>query len=171
MICRFCGGICNQQVIDLGVAPPSNAYLNPEDLNKPALFFPLNVFVCDRCWLVQTEDYTRAGELFRDDYAYFSSTSATWVEHAARYAEMICRRLEIDHESLVVEIASNDGYLLKNFLSRGIPCLGVEPSDGTAAAAAPRATTRAADRTARAPSRHTRSSTERTGRTAASAAR
>lgn len=135
MICRFCGGICNQQVIDLGVAPPSNDYLNPEDLNKPELFFPLKVFVCDRCWLVQTEDYTRAGELFRDDYAYFSSTSATWVEHAARYAEMICRRLEIDHESLVVEIASNDGYLLKNFLSRGIPCLGVEPSDGTAAAA------------------------------------
>lgn len=135
MSCRFCGEILNQQLIDLGVAPPSNDYLNPEDLKKPELFFPLKVFVCNRCWLVQTEDCARAGELFQDDYAYFSSTSATWVEHAARYAEMICTRLEIDHESLVVEIASNDGYLLKNFLSRGIPCLGVEPAAGTAAVA------------------------------------
>ena len=135
MICRFCGEQLNQQMIDLGVAPPSNAYLNPEDLQKPDLFFPLRVLVCHSCWLAQTEDYARADELFLDDYAYFSSTSATWLDHASRYTEMICKRLGLDGTSFVIEIASNDGYLLKNFVARKIPCLGIEPTDQTAQAA------------------------------------
>jgi hypothetical protein len=135
MNCRHCGGKLNHQFVDLGAAPPSNAYLCAEDLHKPELFFPLKVFVCHSCWLVQTEDYARADELFRSDYAYFSSTSITWLEHAARFTDIICSRLELSPKSFVIEIASNDGYLLKNFAARNIPCLGIEPTDGTAAAA------------------------------------
>ncbi len=135
MTCRHCGKPLHQRVIDLGVAPPSNAYLTARDLQQPELFFPLAVFVCHHCWLVQTQDYARADELFREDYAYFSSTSASWLEHASRYTDGICGRLGLDRRSFVLEIASNDGYLLKNFVARGIPCLGIEPTDGTAAAA------------------------------------
>ena len=135
MNCRHCGEKLNHKFIDLGTAPPSNAYLREEDLNKPELYFPLKVQVCDRCWLVQTEDYARADELFRPDYAYFSSTSTTWLDHAARYSGMICDKLHLGAENFVIEIASNDGYLLKNFVARQIPCLGIEPTDGTAAAA------------------------------------
>jgi len=135
MKCRHCGEKLNHKFIDLGTAPPSNAYLREEDLNKPELYFPLKVQVCDSCWLVQTEDYARADELFRPDYAYFSSTSTTWLDHAARYSGMICDKLQLGSENFVIEIASNDGYLLKNFVARSIPCLGIEPTDSTAAAA------------------------------------
>lgn len=135
MNCRFCGEKLTHQVIDFGTAPPSNAYLYPEDLHKPELYFPLNVFVCHGCWLVQTEEYAQADELFRPDYAYFSSTSTTWLDHAARYSTMICDRLQLNSDSFVVEIASNDGYLLKNFVARNILCLGIEPATATAAAA------------------------------------
>lgn len=135
MICRFCGKELNQQMIDLGVAPPSNAYLNSEDLHKPELFFPLRVFVCHHCWLVQTEDYAQADELFRPDYAYFSSTSKSWLDHAAQYVEEITEKLGLGPKSFVIEIASNDGYLLKNFIASNIPCLGIEPTDSTAEAA------------------------------------
>jgi len=133
--CRFCGEQLIHQFIDLGTAPPSNAYLYPEDLHKPELYFPLNVFVCHGCWLVQTEDYAQADELFRHDYAYFSSTSTTWLDHAARYSTMICDRLQLNSDSFIVEIASNDGYLLKNFVARNILCLGIEPATATAEAA------------------------------------
>lgn len=136
MNCRFCGEKLTQPLIDLGVAPPSNDYLSNEDLRKPELFFPLKVLVCRHCWLAQTEDYAGADRLFRDDYAYFSSTSSTWLDHAARYTAMICRRLGLDQNSFVLEIASNDGYLLKNFITRKIPCLGIEPTAQTADAAA-----------------------------------
>lgn len=135
MNCRHCGEKLNHKFIDLGVAPPSNAYLCQEDLHKPELYFPLNVFICQRCWLVQTEDYARADELFRSDYAYFSSTSTTWLDHAAQFTDMICTRLGLGPKNFVIEIASNDGYLLKNFVARNIPCLGIEPTDGTATAA------------------------------------
>ena len=135
MNCRFCGETLNHKFIDLGFAPPSNAYLSENDLRKPELYFPLKLFVCRLCWLVQTEDYARADELFRSDYAYFSSTSTSWLSHAARYCDMVCDRLKLDKESLVIEIASNDGYLLKNFVNRNIPCLGVEPTNSTAKAA------------------------------------
>jgi SAM-dependent methyltransferase len=135
MNCRHCGEKLNHQFINLGAAPPSNAYLNEEDLHKPELYFPLKVFVCHHCWLVQTEDYARADELFRPDYAYFSSTSTTWLDHAAQYSAMICRRLQLGSNSFVIEIAANDGYLLKNFVARNIPCLGIEPTNSTAVSA------------------------------------
>jgi SAM-dependent methyltransferase len=135
MNCRHCGTPLEHKFLDLGSAPPSNAYLTAADLNASELYFPLKLFVCEQCWLVQTEDYARADELFRHDYAYFSSVSQTWLDHAARYAKMISQRLQLSRESFVVEIASNDGYLLKNFVAAGIPCLGIEPTASTAAAA------------------------------------
>jgi len=135
MNCRHCGTWPLHVFLDLGFAPPSNAYLSADDLHRPESYYPLRLLVCDRCWLVQTEDYARADELFRPDYAYFSSTSTSWLEHSARYCEMIRSRLDLDKDSFVMEVASNDGYLLKNFLVAGIPCLGIEPTDGTAEAA------------------------------------
>jgi 2-polyprenyl-3-methyl-5-hydroxy-6-metoxy-1,4-benzoquinol methylase len=115
--------------------PPSNAYLSKEDLEKPEPKYPLRLLVCTNCWLVQTEDFVGRGELFPSHYAYFSSTSSSWLKHAADYCEAIISRLDLGPQSLVVEIASNDGYLLKNFQRAGIPCLGVEPTASTAAAA------------------------------------
>ena len=135
MNCRHCRNPLRHVFLDLGFAPPSNAYLTVADLHRPERYFPLKVWVCDRCWLVQTEDYARADELFRPDYAYFSSTSSTWLDHAARYVAMIRERLALDAGSLVIEVAANDGYLLRNFVNAGIPCLGIEPTAGTAAAA------------------------------------
>ncbi|MCQ8103072.1 class I SAM-dependent methyltransferase [Methylomonas sp. SURF-2] len=135
MNCRHCHAPLENIFLDLGFAPPSNAYLTTADLNKPELYFPLKLFVCEQCWLVQTEDYAEADQLFNRDYAYFSSVSQSWLDHAARYVTMITKRLELDKNSQVIEIASNDGYLLKNFVASGIPCLGIEPTDSTAAAA------------------------------------
>jgi SAM-dependent methyltransferase len=133
--CRHCACPLAHVFADLGTAPPSNAYLNHSDLSSPEIYIPLKVLVCDSCWLVQTEDYAAAETLFNSDYAYFSSTSSSWVAHAAAYATMISDRLGLDSASFVVEIASNDGYLLRNFIAVGIPCLGVEPTAGTADAA------------------------------------
>ncbi|KZS59863.1 SAM-dependent methyltransferase [Mycobacterium kansasii] len=135
MKCRHCGAPVEHSFVDLGFAPPSNAYLHAEDLRHPEVHYPLRVLVCHRCWLVQTEDYARAEELFSADYAYFSSTSSTWLDHAASYADMITERLQLGPESFVIEVASNDGYLLKNFMAAGIPCLGIEPTTSTAEAA------------------------------------
>ncbi|ORW38184.1 SAM-dependent methyltransferase [Mycobacterium paraense] len=135
MKCRHCGYPVEHSFVDLGFAPPSNAYLQADDLSSPEVHYPLRVKVCDRCWLVQTEDYTRADQLFSPDYAYFSSTSSSWLEHAASYVRMITERLELGPENFVIEVASNDGYLLKNFVAAGIPCLGIEPTVGTAAVA------------------------------------
>lgn len=135
MNCRYCGSPLEHTFLDLGFAPPSNAYLIEADLSKPEPYYPLKLKVCTQCWLVQTEDYARADELFSPDYAYFSSTSTSWVDHAKRYCEMITKRLVLNTQSLVIEIASNDGYLLRNFVAAGIPCLGIEPTAGTATAA------------------------------------
>jgi len=135
MRCRHCGKPLEHIFLDLGFAPPTNDYLTADDLAHPEAHLPLKVRVCDRCWLVQTEDYARADELFRPDYAYFSSTSSTYLAHAAAYAEEISRRLGLEKNSMVVEIASNDGYLLRNFVAAGVPCFGIEPTDSTAAAA------------------------------------
>lgn len=135
MKCRHCASPLRHTFLDLGFAPPSNAYLTGDDLARPEKYYPLKVKVCDQCWLVQTEDYARADELFSAEYAYFSSTSTGWLAHAARYAEMMTRQLQLTQDSLVVEVASNDGYLLKNFVAAGIPCLGIEPTASTAAAA------------------------------------
>lgn len=132
MNCRHCGTYLVQSFVDLGFAPPSNAYLSFDDLSKPETYYPLRVKVCDKCWLVQTEDYPIAQELFSPTYAYLSSTSESWLAHAAAYADMIVKRLQLNNNSLVIEIASNDGYLLKNFIEKEIPCLGIEPTDSTA---------------------------------------
>ncbi len=135
MKCRHCGQPLEHAFLDLGFAPPSNAYLTKDDLDRPEKYFPLKVKVCDSCWLVQTEDYTQADELFGSDYAYFSSTSKSWLDHSARYAEKMIRQLALDNDSMVIEVASNDGYLLKNFVAAGIPCFGIEPTASTAATA------------------------------------
>jgi SAM-dependent methyltransferase len=135
MNCRHCAKPLVHRALDLGFAPPSNAYLTAEDLNKPEKYYPLRLKVCDECWLVQTEDYADADELFTKDYAYFSSTSKSWLEHAQRYCQAITTKLGLGKESFVIEVASNDGYLLKNFVSDGVPCLGIEPTASTAAAA------------------------------------
>lgn len=135
MNCRNCGKPLEHTFLDLGYAPPSNAYLSAEDLNGPETYYPLKIKVCDNCWLVQTEDYAEADALFTEDYAYFSSTSSGWLQHSRSYADKIIKHLSLNHESFVIEVASNDGYLLKNFVEVGIPCLGIEPTDSTADAA------------------------------------
>ena len=135
MNCRHCGKPLQHTFLDLGFAPPSNAYLSEAELCAPEIYFPLKLKVCDSCWLVQTEDYAKAELFFSKDYAYFSSTSSSWLEHAARYAMNMTERLGLGADSFVIEVASNDGYLLKNFLAAGIPCLGIEPTASTAAAA------------------------------------
>jgi SAM-dependent methyltransferase len=133
MNCRHCGNALQHTFADLGSAPPSNAYRLPEQLNKPEVTYPLEVCVCEKCWLVQTKDFVAADEMFSADYAYFSSVSSGWLQHAADYVAMIIAKLQLDSSRHVIEIASNDGYLLKNFVSAGIPCLGIEPTTETAA--------------------------------------
>ena len=132
MKCRHCGAVLQHTFLDLGFAPPSNAYRLPADLSKPEIYYPLRLKVCEQCWLVQTDDFTSADQLFSADYAYFSSTSTSWLAHARGYVEKIIPELSLDQHSFVVEVASNDGYLLRNFVSAGIPCLGVEPTASTA---------------------------------------
>jgi SAM-dependent methyltransferase len=134
MICRHCASDQLVAFLDLGFAPPSNAYLSEEDLAKPEKHFPLRVSVCTVCWLVQTEDYAEAEELFTPDYAYFSGTSSTWVQHVTAYVEQMVDLLSLTEKSFVIEVASNDGHLLRNFVSKGVPCLGIEPTKSTAEA-------------------------------------
>jgi hypothetical protein len=110
MICRHCSISLEHVFLDLGFAPPSNAYLGKADLKKQEVYYPLKLFVCNHCWLVQTEDYSKANELFDSNYAYFSSISQSWLLHAQQYAEMIIERLGLTSESFVIEVAANDGY-------------------------------------------------------------
>jgi predicted TPR repeat methyltransferase len=133
--CRHCGTELRLPFVDLGAAPPSNAYLTREQLREPEKWYPLRVLVCKSCWLVQTEDYVGADELFTDDYAYFSSVSTTWLDHARNYVATMTDRFKLGPHSLVVEIAANDGYLLQYVRERGIPCYGIEPTKSTAASA------------------------------------
>jgi len=135
MNCRHCDSPLEHTFLDLGFAPPSNAYLSEADLTRPEVYYPLKLMVCAQCWLVQTEDYTQADELFSSDYAYFSSTSSTWLAHAKNYTNAMTKRLSLGEKSFVIEVASNDGYLLKNFVEAGVPCLGIEPTASTADAA------------------------------------
>ena len=135
MKCRHCGADLMLPLIDLGSAPPSNAYLTEITLRQPEKWFPLRVLVCTECWLAQTEDYAGADELFSADYAYFSSYSTSWLAHAERYVSEMSARYGLNPSSHVVEIAANDGYLLQYIKARGIPCLGVEPTASTALAA------------------------------------
>ncbi|TVQ84733.1 MAG: methyltransferase domain-containing protein [Micavibrio sp.] len=135
MKCRHCHTPLNLTFLDLGSAPPSNAYLAAEDLKKPEKWYPLHILVCEKCFLVQTEDYADADELFSEDYAYFSSFSKSWLAHAKAFVEKAQNRFALGAGSHVVEIASNDGYLLQYVKERGIPCLGIEPTKSTAKAA------------------------------------
>ena len=135
MKCRHCGAELKLPLIDLGSAPPSNAYLTEATLRTPEKWFPLRVLVCTECWLAQTEDYAGAEELFAADYAYFSSFSTSWLTHAERYVADMTARFGLGASSQVVEVAANDGYLLQYVKARGIPCLGIEPTASTAAAA------------------------------------
>jgi hypothetical protein len=134
MMCRHCGGSVSRSVIDLGTAPPSNAYLQRADLSAPERWYPLRVLVCEKCWLVQTEDYAQRDELFSANYAYFSSISVAWLDHARRYVGEMVARFNLQSDSLVVEVAANDGYLLQYVKERHIRCLGIEPTASTARA-------------------------------------
>lgn len=135
MNCRNCEAPLELVLIDLGSAPLSNAYLTAVTLRRPESWYPLRVLVCERCWLVQAEAHSRASEIFNDEYAYFSSFSDAWMAHAKKYADDVTTEFNLNQSSFVVEVASNDGYLLKNFVDARVPCLGIEPTAGTAAAA------------------------------------
>jgi SAM-dependent methyltransferase len=135
MKCRHCGFQLDLPLVDLGSAPPSNAYLTEETLGAQEVLFPLRVLVCEDCWLVQTEDFAQAQELFNGNYAYFSAYSSTWLAHCERYVKEMVARLGLDSHSHVVEVAANDGYLLQYVQGLNIPCTGVEPTASTAAAA------------------------------------
>jgi SAM-dependent methyltransferase len=116
-------------------SPPSNSFLTKEQLNEVEPYFPLKVFVCDKCFLVQIDEYKHHDEIFSQDYAYFSSFSRSWLKHSEDYVNMIAGRMALDQNSSVMEIASNDGYLLQYFVKKGIPCFGIEPTANTAKAA------------------------------------
>ena len=126
--CRFCGSALEVSFCDLGMSPLSNSFLKPEQLAQHEPFYPLHAWVCGKCFLVQLEEFEPPEHIFSDEYAYFSSYSDTWLEHSRRYVEEMSRRLALDAKSLVVEIASNDGYLLQYFVQRGVPVLGIEPA-------------------------------------------
>ena len=132
--CRFCKTELKHQILDLGKQPFSNSYLVPGTQSREQTY-PLRIWVCSSCLLVQTDFDAPADEIFSADYAYFSSYSTSWVAHAKRYADAMMKRFGLDERSLVVEVASNDGYLLQHFVARQIPVLGVEPTRGTAEAA------------------------------------
>jgi SAM-dependent methyltransferase len=136
MQCRHCETPLSLTVLDLAHAPPSNAYLKKEQLRQPEVHYPLRLFLCESCGLVQTEDFCAADQLFDENYVYFSSTSSSWCAHAARFADSAIDRFGLSSASFVVEVASNDGYLLQNFVNAGIPCLGFEPTASTAEIAA-----------------------------------
>ncbi len=135
MRCRHCHNKLHRPFLDLGSAPPSNAYLTAEALRDPETWYPLRLLVCEYCWLVQTEDYAGREALFTGDYAYFSSFSSSWLNHAKAYVRDMIERFQLDSGSLIVEVAANDGYLLQYVREAGIPCLGIEPTRSTARAA------------------------------------
>jgi hypothetical protein len=135
MRCRFCNTLLSHELIDLYNAPPSNSFLTYDSLNDPEVFYPLKVFVCDNCFLVQLDEYRKSDTIFTNDYVYFSSYSSSWLSHAKEYVEMMTTKFGLNHKSLVVEIASNDGYLLQYFLEKKIKVLGIEPTENTASVA------------------------------------
>lgn len=130
-ICRFCSNLLSKTFVDLGMSPLCESYVSEAKLNEMEPFYPLHVRVCDQCFLVQLPEFVSPEEIF-SEYAYFSSYSETWLKHAADYAEMIVARLSLGKASMVIELASNDGYLLRNFVNKGIPVLGIEPAANVA---------------------------------------
>lgn len=135
MKCRLCATPLHHIFLDLGSAPPSNAFLSAPDLQAPETYFPLRLYTCHHCHLVQVDEVQRHDALFSSSYVYFSSYSRSWLAHAERYVDQAVARLQLNKDSLVLEIASNDGYLLQYVQARGIPCIGVEPTASTAQAA------------------------------------
>lgn len=134
-VCRFCGAAELKLVVDLGMSPLCENFLACDQLQEMEPFYPLRALFCENCCLVQVEEYVGGREIFCGQYAYFSSFSDTWLQHASDYCEQMIERLGLDAGSQVVELASNDGYLLRNFVQRGVPCLGIEPAENVAAAA------------------------------------
>src|SRR5271165_4966780 len=129
--CRFCGSALRHTFVDLGMSPLCESYLRPEQLNQMEPFYPLHVFVCEKCFLVQLEEYVSPDHIF-SEYAYFSSYADSWLEHCRHYTEQMHDRFALHGQSLVVEIASNDGYLLQYFAQKTIPVLGIEPAANVA---------------------------------------
>jgi SAM-dependent methyltransferase len=129
--CRFCAAPLHHSFVDLGMSPLCESYVTPVGLDEAEVFYPLHVQLCERCFLVQLKQYVGPEDIF-SDYAYFSSYSDSWVEHARRYSDTMIERFQLGSESLVMEIASNDGYLLQHFVERGVPCLGIEPAANVA---------------------------------------
>ncbi len=132
MKCRFCGTELKDVFIDMINSPASNSFLTFEQLNEPEIFYPLKVYTCPECLLVQIDEYKKSNEIFSNDYVYYSSYSKSWLEHSKRYVENMMNRFSFDQSSLIIEIASNDGYLLQYFQEKEIPVLGVEPTMNTA---------------------------------------
>jgi len=135
MKCRHCNADVSLPLMNLGSAPPSNAYLTKITMRRPEKWFPLKVLVCESCWLVQAEAYSRAAELFNEEYAYFSSFSDIWLTHAKEYVSKMVERFGLNQNSHVLEVAANDGYLLQYVKALNIPCTGIEPTGSTATAA------------------------------------
>ncbi len=135
--CRFCAAELKTTFVDLGMSPPCQTHIEPRDLNSMERFYPLHAWVCETCFLVQLEEYVTPDQIF-SDYAYFSSYSDSWVEHARRYTDLVTQRFGLNGKSLVNEIASNDGYLLQHFVAKNIPCLGIEPAANVAKVAVDR---------------------------------
>ena len=129
--CRFCNSMLEHTVVDLGMSPLCESYVKPEQINQMERFYPLHVYVCDRCFLVQLQEYVSPDHIF-SDYAYFSSYSDSWLQHAKAYTEKMVERFKLDGQSQVVEIASNDGYLLQYFVAQRVPVLGIEPAANVA---------------------------------------
>lgn len=132
MNCRFCNTELNNVFIDLVNSPASNSFLTQEELNEPEVFYPLRVYTCHKCFLVQVDEYKKSDKIFDSKYVYFSSYSTSWLKHAKAYTEMMTKRFNLGPQSRVVELASNDGYLLQYFKENNITVLGVEPTANTA---------------------------------------
>ena len=132
MLCRFCKEELKDVFIDLVNSPPSNSFLTRQQLNEPEVFFPLKVYTCNNCFLVQVDEYKKSDAIFDDEYVYFSSFSSSWLAHAKKYTEKMIDRFGFSDKSQVIEIASNDGYLLQYFKQKNIPVLGIEPTANTA---------------------------------------
>ncbi len=132
MNCRYCTTPLTHVFIDLNNSPASNSFLTKEQLNEPEIFYPLKVFICDKCFLVQVDEYKKSDAIFDSNYAYFSSYSTSWLQHAKMYADMMTARFGYNENSLVIEVASNDGYLLQYFKEKNIPVMGIEPTANTA---------------------------------------
>ena len=135
MNCRFCKNTLTHEFVDLGFSPPSNSFLTKQQLSEPETFYPLKIMVCEKCFLVQIDEFAKHEAIFNADYIYFSSFSTSWLAHAKAYTQMMIERFHFNERSQVIEIASNDGYLLQYFKKENIPVLGIEPTANTAAAA------------------------------------